>query len=463
MNYKNISPEEVVKDLQQLVSSLPETVKFKDFYKGGAGQTILEMLAGIASMTSHHKLMLQREASLQKAQLLSSVVEHGINKGFYVPAAKTRIIRYEITPLKKDITVSKGDILGEFRNKSYQAVFLRGSQVVDNIDEGSFTESLILRANQSYYIDLAVGFFEKGVVPITDNKDYYVANIDCSHTYLSEELEELIVDNEKMMILDTGISCFNEGLKKSVLRVPYENKIKLIFGNDIIGKRVRSSSKVFYQRLMFDSDVNTIDPNLITFHIKTKITTYKVIRPAVPYMDKDEIRFSALRNPIDGRIINKGDYESFIMRELSGYIYDIVIDETLPYKFIYILPNDKLTDELFEQFKLKLNSRRLLEDRVYFRLLNKTDEYQILIEIQVTYIGDATTNTIKETITKFKNKYVNRIMRSEVELTTYSASIELTELVPTGKFVPYGDNKTFKISRFQYISSLKVSYFIGVE
>ena len=61
--------------------NLPDNVGWEDYFEGGAGRTIIELIAGSQAVKNHYNLMRVRESSLQYAKLESSVTELAMNKG----------------------------------------------------------------------------------------------------------------------------------------------------------------------------------------------------------------------------------------------------------------------------------------------------------------------------------------------------------------------------------------------
>ena len=78
----NLSPDKIVKELQRFVSEKPEFEGWQDYFEGGAGQTIIELIAGSQAIKNHHNMMRVRESSLLHAKMDSSITALAASKGF---------------------------------------------------------------------------------------------------------------------------------------------------------------------------------------------------------------------------------------------------------------------------------------------------------------------------------------------------------------------------------------------
>lgn len=88
IDYKSVSFEKILQDLQRYVQSLPDYARWKDFYRSSAGTTFLELLAGAGAYLSFHSINARRESYLDTATLKSSVYNIATTLG-YEPNRKT--------------------------------------------------------------------------------------------------------------------------------------------------------------------------------------------------------------------------------------------------------------------------------------------------------------------------------------------------------------------------------------
>ena len=112
---KSLSPTAIAKELQDAVSLLPEGDAWEDYFEGGAGRTIIELIAGSQAIKNHYNLMRVREGTLQYAKLDSSVTELAINKGVYRPPAKSFLLEITFNSLSSG-WLNRGEILGAYKN-----------------------------------------------------------------------------------------------------------------------------------------------------------------------------------------------------------------------------------------------------------------------------------------------------------------------------------------------------------
>ncbi|EJF07098.1 hypothetical protein ThvES_00008030 [Thiovulum sp. ES] len=441
-----ISNKEIQKDLKDFINTLPNSMKTKDFFSGSAGQTIIELLSGVTSMSEHSKALLQRESSLLKARKLSSVTEHGVNKGFFIPLAKAKVVRYRAI-FEKSVTLNTGSILALYEDLDYQAIIK--DIVVDNTSHSSYT----VLSGEEIILDILVA--RKLEIKITGGyQDFYVANIGIEHTYISQEFETLSINNEEVSVIDTGVSGFYENLHNTVLRIPSENTVKLVFGNGILGRKISHQDIISYTFLGFSRTIEELDISKIIIEDMV-ILSSKVIREPSYYMNLETLRYNALRSSVDGRLVVKSDYETFVSKQLYSYLHDFFVEESFPYKYIYLLPNEKFSEVLLEDFQRDLNFRRLLETRVSVIVLSI--ENSISLKFSVIYIGDLADGKVQNIIETVSNKYKNTIQTKDIQISTSDICLQLTESVPKGRFVP--DIDTFhSLKKSIYISDMFITY-----
>ena len=106
-NKENLSPSAITQEMQ-------------DFFEGGAGRTVIELIAGSQAIKNHYNLMRVRESSLQYAKLESSVTELALNKGVYKLPAKTFIGQITFTS-SIDGIILKGEEIGSYTDHKIYA------------------------------------------------------------------------------------------------------------------------------------------------------------------------------------------------------------------------------------------------------------------------------------------------------------------------------------------------------
>lgn len=80
----HISQEEILADLNLFIQSKPDAAAWRDYFAGGAGTTVTELIAGMGSFLAFQTIVARREAFLRYAQNRSSLIGHAQNRGYSI-------------------------------------------------------------------------------------------------------------------------------------------------------------------------------------------------------------------------------------------------------------------------------------------------------------------------------------------------------------------------------------------
>lgn len=144
-----ISFTNIKNSLQSYIQNKSDvTSTWKDFYTAGAGQTVLELDAAVATFYAFHFIIGRRESFLTVAQNYNSVVGGALDKGYNCSRGHNVHIRIQIVPTKTQ-SLSKWSIVGSYGE--YDVVLL---------------EDAILNKGIATTIDCVIGNSSVQTVPI---------------------------------------------------------------------------------------------------------------------------------------------------------------------------------------------------------------------------------------------------------------------------------------------------------
>lgn len=439
---RSLSPTAIVKDLQNAVAQLPDGQAWEDYFEGGAGRTIIELIAGSQAISNHYNLMRVRESSLQHAKLDSSVTELAVNKGVYRPPAKASIIEVVFNSSSSG-TFSRGQVVGTYKN--YDLIVLET------------TEYFFGREN---HLVVAIGRLERYEQEILDATEFYQIDIRGSEKYLGGEFQVLTINNEEVILIDEELNLYDPRLPQSCVRLTYDYFSRLIFGDGIIGKKVNVNDQLVFSYISFGEDVletfNLNSFNLSGLIDNTELIGLYELRRATPYINKEILRKIAIRNSVDGRWVQTQDYENGILREYGEYIADILVEDQYPAELITILPKDDyITDSVKEEITTLVNNKRGNATLVTINYLDPTDDDRLELMYTLTYKGTDAEEFIDEIIATYVAGKINKINSNAWMLAGADIAVDLTHLAPGGKFYADLDERE-TILPYNSIASLQI-------
>ncbi len=447
-NKENLSPSAITKEMQDLVISLPNSDGWQDYFEGGAGRTVIELIAGSQAIKNHYNLMRVREGSLQYAKLESSITELALNKGVHKLPAKTYIGKIEFTSNIAG-TINAGTEIGSYGNHKIYA----------------YTEtSYIVGTHNTLEFIIANAKTETTI--IDTNTEFSVLDILMTEKYITGEFQYLTVNGEDVEIVSEQLNLYDENLVNSCLRIVYENRVKLIFGDDIVGKMLYKNDEISFTYMTFSDDIiENFKPGSTDFYSipgEITVTKFETIRKATPYINKEHLRLAAMRNSIDGRWVLPQDYRSGILREFGNYIYDILVVDGYPTERIYFLEKEYMVNNAIKAMITDLIDNRrgnaVLVEQYYIDPLNE-ENYQNLT-FNFKYLGDDSVDTINSVIYAYRNAVEFKLRDGTFTLTSEDMAVDLTKLLPTeskGKFYEKTPQEA-NILEFTFINKLTITY-----
>lgn len=215
----SISYDEIRNYLENYIQSLPEYAqKWKEFYEGGAGQTVLNVASGVTAFLAFSAYLNRKNSLLDYGVLPSSIVEIAVANGFIYNRSCCPRLRITFTTNVESF-YKKEIIIGNY--KSFNLSLLEDTHIV----KGENT------------IDVAIGEWDSTILTISDTTEYYGFMIESD---IDNNYYELFLNDK---ILPTTL--YPENLDKTnVLIRSYRNGIYIISGNDLLGKKLNPSDKI---------------------------------------------------------------------------------------------------------------------------------------------------------------------------------------------------------------------------
>jgi hypothetical protein len=244
INNNSLSYESILSDLTMYVQSIQDyNVKFKDFYEGGAGSTILELISGLGTFISRIAMANRRETYLPEAKLTSSIVAIATTLGYPINRINSTQLTLTIF-FTEYVTWTKENPIGFYNGISV-------SLVEDgNFVPGNNTVTVVLGTWTSYnYTNYNTGTFSK--ILIRDTVDNTFFNLTVNGTLVS------IVNNA-------------ESLNNSnVLQRTYYYGVFLIFGDGIIGKSLSLNDNILFEYIRPGTITSDISFNSSVLNLNT--------------------------------------------------------------------------------------------------------------------------------------------------------------------------------------------------
>lgn len=440
-----ISPADIIKDLQRYMAEDESLIGWRDYFEGGAGQTIIELIAASQAIKSHAHYMRIRESSLRYAKLDSSVTELAINKGVYRPTASNLLTKIYFTNNHlSSSTVTTGQIIGSY--KDYK-VFS--------------TETKTLSVGMNTLEVLVAHRVTKEIVINTDTS-FIKQEFTFDDMFIGSTYEELSAGPTKVNLVSHQLNIYNDLLKTSCIRMVSKYKSEIYFGDGIIGlKPTGDQSNVSYTCYTFNEDLlgdvllknfNFFDADLY------QVDSFDIMQPASPYMSKEELRRIAIRSTVDGRWVQGLDYENGLIKEFYNEVDDIYAEDAYPAENLVILPTGSASDYLKERIQTLVNNKKGNAVLVNYVWIDPTlEENYIDIDIQMEYYGTDSDTVINKVISEYQGLKENVITRNDSSVSPADIAIELTQNLPNGKMYPV-DITPISINKYQFIKNLNITY-----
>lgn len=224
---QSVSFDSIKTDLMNYVFSLNDYSKrWKDYYEGGAGQTVLELIAGTATYLNLIALKSRREAYLDEARLSSSVNAIATTVGYDVNRASAP--QYSLTIVcTNQISYSKETIIGYYNSIPMSLLQDTTFQI------GTNTVTVALGTwNTFSTTSTTSAAFTRFLIQDTVDNNLYNLKIN-GNLIETVRASELLADNANVVLLRT-----------------YFTGMFIIFGDGIFGMPVNVGDQITFEYIV---------------------------------------------------------------------------------------------------------------------------------------------------------------------------------------------------------------------
>jgi hypothetical protein len=238
----SLSYESILHDLTSYVQSITDyQVKWKDFYEGGAGSTILELISGLGTFINYVAMANRRETYLPEAKLTTSIVAIATTLGY--PVNRINSTQLSLTVFFTDyITWDKSNPIGFYNGVS-----------VSLVEDGYFipgnnTFTVVLGTWTTFnYTSNSTAPFTKVLVRDTIDNTFFNLKVNGNLVNIVNNAESLTSTN--------------------VLQRTYYYGVFLIFGDDILGKQLNSGDVLVFEYISPGTTTNDVSFNQNTLSL----------------------------------------------------------------------------------------------------------------------------------------------------------------------------------------------------
>lgn len=293
----SVSYEAIRADLEEYVKSLENyNSNWKDFYEGGAGSTVIQLLSGLGAFLSHTAYVNRRESYLDTATLRTSTVALSTTLGYNVNRPTAPRLSLLINSSSNQF-VQKTTSLGDYNGKVLSLLEDKTLLPGDNL------------------VEVILGEWRAFNYTATDPKEF-------SHLLIPD-----IVDNNLYELLVNGniveiVRNAEELTPNNVLIRTFTYGIFLIWGDGVLGKSLELNDDVVFNYVnptsaLLENIVNTGD---ITLDISAQPAGVSILSYGTAEDSNNKLKaiasgyFSTKR-----RLITLSDYE-YIGSSYNGII-----------------------------------------------------------------------------------------------------------------------------------------------
>jgi len=223
INPKRVSRTQILADLNAFVDTREDAQVWRDYFKAGAGSTVVELHAGIGAFLSYHAMAARRDTLLNYARLRSSI--YGIIDNLGYPPNRKSAPTFEIkADIKEtmfwDRTVPIGTIRGMSVSLLKSEHLLKGKNQILQCVGGDWLQVDQTSDNNLPWAEFRYAINDTDTIA-NGHVEVYIGNVQVPITRYPEELEQGNV----------------------LIKTLFDN-VSLIFGDGTLGRQARNSEVV---------------------------------------------------------------------------------------------------------------------------------------------------------------------------------------------------------------------------
>ena len=408
---------------------------WRDWLSSSDSMIIVELLAGIGAFVRNSQLTMQREMSLDHAQLDVSVYELAANRGVLVPPC--RAVQFEVE-VPEGLSFREGERVGSLNVGEAE----EGSDIggvggyglyvfgFDGVKLTLVVGSLVFdaggeRGERGEGVEPSgegdrVGVFNTFVFPSDGNgyRNRYVARQLERFGVGLEEVNDLGVVKVPELRSDPAIVSAEDGVFDPsslvrtgdfVLRRVLPHEVRVYTGNTRRGGGIpllgwSSDRNVFYRALTFGDDHREVAAGLRDGSVKPLWNTDKV--PADTGVDsvrggdtgllgagsREVVRVMSRYYPSDGNLTHDRHYEALVLKYFSTEVWDVLSYNTNPagvpgedpVQVVLVIEKDGGVGGLLGRVRRLVDQRRMLALVVEYRLAESYLDWEIEVRGDVS-------------------------------------------------------------------------------
>jgi hypothetical protein len=442
MNNMVIPPQVI--ETSDIALRLEQYVKNKgdrawlDFYAGGAGQTLLELIAVLGSFDAYYRMVLTREMSLDFAQQESSVKEHAFNRGVITTVSKT---------LKYNLRIQAYGQVDFYRG---QPIGILGDYIIYCLDN-------ISAINQTFNIEVVVGHLIESKKPVSLSP---LSTIEFSSEFefVADSLERFEVNNEPVTLL-SELNYLHKYNNRYCLRRVLPGSVRIYIGNGILGFYDSKATHVSYTFLGYNKDILSVVKNNPTFSIdNARLIDMTVIDTPTFGPSIDELRVLSVYYPLDGRIVQDKDYEGLILNHFGGILHDVYSFNLDPDQQVYLLTDPSTySDSDLNNIKELVDSRRALGIKILYEVIDASNGKVLNFFLKVESKDYTKFQLVRTEVVNLLKEKTHKFMRRISSIKTSDVAVELTERFNCKFYVDIDSTYNFQPNEFITDINLQVN------
>jgi len=357
----SISEDTILRDLRAYLLSRPDADRWRDYFAGGSGATLLELISGLGGFLSYQARAARQESNLLTARLASSIYAAAFTFGYPINRKQSAVISVTGNLNNDDYTNSRKSFIRQY--------------------EPYLTNHLSIGTIDGYEISFPLGYDLGSKAPPTSGDvvldgllvgewDYHVHTIRESTTFYEVPipLETTIenIDNVEVHVWhnrggthtpDTDIITGGTTTKFRLTRNTEDmegtagsetaliktliNNVSIMFGSDAIGYKPQAGDIVLIRYLEIKEPVTDSTPNFVLENLRLEESSLTPTGVVVTRRQTEEDSFSKIAKVVPGyfsskrRMVTDNDHVSifnsmpgirdskFVRKECSTKVYEI--------------------------------------------------------------------------------------------------------------------------------------------
>lgn len=347
------------------VAAQPDEVRWNDFYAAGAGQIIIDLIAGFGGFDAYNADMVLRELGQSTAVLGSSIRQHAFNKGIIEGPSDTLELelQYQVAP-GQHVVIAEGSMMG--RMGDYEIYSL------ENID--TLTD---------FTVRAAVGFLEE-ITQTFGSQALSTISLDLEREFVANRFERLVIDGVEIALRNDPADLTQLG-SNFVLRQLTPYLAQLYIGNGSLGWYDPNAVSLTYHYLNYGREIETImalaPATLLT---GASLVRYTVVKRPTFGLDKQQLKALISFYPLDGRIAQDRDYEGVILSRFGGVVSDVYSWNADPDQQVKLLAKSGFDSAIHLPEIIELvDSKRMLNINVDYSVVAAVDGASLTVQLVV--------------------------------------------------------------------------------